>query len=54
MQRHRQHLPKKSWAHPKPSAAAAIQLLGPFEIIGSSYQNINGPKRNHRQQLPET
>jgi hypothetical protein len=53
MQRHRQHLPKKSWAQSKPSAAAAIQLLGPFEIIGSSYQNIDGPKQNYWQQLPE-
>jgi hypothetical protein len=54
MQGHRQHLPKILWAQPKPSAAAAIQLLGPFEIIESTHQNIDGPKQNYRQQLPET
>jgi hypothetical protein len=53
MQGHRQHLPKILWAQPKPSAAAVSQLLGPFEIIGSSYQKSNGPKRNYWWQLPE-
>jgi hypothetical protein len=26
--------------------------MGPFKIIGSSYQNIYGPNRSHRQHLP--